>query len=768
MKLSEIIRIQKPSYTYYKLTPNYSIRNQSTYKIARAISSLYRNVFQRIQAEERRVIKLLGKDFLINTKYKLNTFEKIGYFIYMEKKKVEFYFIIPQQHETVLKEKIKDVWNGLTIEEANSLPIIKNSLKRALNYDKEDGLSLQTDRRNNNLLTSNLNVTSVLEESDKLGIYYNFIPTTQHTWKNEHQHTIDKVKINHPVNKEKTGVTYLLKLTLTMITDIVESVLSVFNDKKPLDGILSALNGTQRELSPSTINKGNGPILNTQIILLSESDDTIRRTNNIRALSQSFDTISDDNRLISKPFKGKFSYNQFRYNAPVNKMSDLECGNFISLAGREILEEYNFIDKVVTKETQVPEELQEGIIRIGTNKYRGDEQMAYLSNDKEYRNLTQMLIGPTRAGKSTLIQNMSYDALNNGECVFIFDFIKNCELSNEVAELFPSDKVLKIQCDDFRTLQGLGYNEVGKTIEPFEQYNNAKRQTTQLLTLVNSINSDESNLTPKMERYLTSASLVVFINNGSIKDVFDVLQNHMIRHQFINQIPKQQHENMQEYIQALYTLDECDKEGLIVDTKLNLIVGIIDRLNKLKANTYMELMLKKDTKGNFDLSKEIQKNQLICLQMPEDMFSTDGERDIYTTYWITKLWLALQVRGKQIDRNKHTKLNLIIDELYQVKNTEKFLTDKLSRLAKFTVKPIISCHYINQLKYMRSELRSANASYMLISGVDKKNFDEFKEELYPYELEDLIKLPRYHSLNIIKYSEGYAKFITKLPKPLGG
>src|SRR5690606_5074301 len=147
---------------------------------------------------------------------------------------------------------------------------------------------------------------------------------------------------------------------------------------------------------------------------------------------------------------------------------------------------------------------------------------------------------------------------------------------------------------------------------------------------------------------------------------------------------------------------------------------------------------------------------------------TDGERDIYTTYWITKLWLALQVRGKQIDRNKHTKLNLIIDELYQVKNTEKFLTDKLSRLAKFTVKPIISCHYINQLKYMRSELRSANASYMLISGVDKKNFDEFKEELYPYELEDLIKLPRYHSLNIIKYSEGYAKFITKLPKPLGG
>jgi hypothetical protein len=196
-------------------------------------------------------------------------------------------------------------------------------------------------------------------------------------------------------------------------------------------------------------------------------------------------------------------------------------------------------------------------------------------------------------------------------------------------------------------------------------------------------------------------------------------------------------------------------------------VGIIDRLNKLKANTFMELMLKKGTEGNFDLSDEIQKNQVICLRMPEDMFSTDAERDVYTTYWITKLWLALQARAKKVsDRAKHTKVNIVIDEIYQVNNTEKFLTEKLSRLAKFTAKPIISCHYINQLKHMRQELRSANASYMLISGCDKNNYNEFKEELRPYSMEDLLNLKRHHSLNIIKYGSGYAKFITKLPPPI--
>jgi hypothetical protein len=70
--------------------------------------------------------------------------------------------------------------------------------------------------------------------------------------------------------------------------------------------------------------------------------------------------------------------------------------------------------------------------------------------------------------------------------------------------------------------------------DPFSQYDNAKKQTTQLQTLINSINTADTPLSPKMERYLQSASLVVFISNGSIRDVFQVLQNHTVRHDFIS------------------------------------------------------------------------------------------------------------------------------------------------------------------------------------------------------------------------------------------
>jgi hypothetical protein len=55
---------------------------------------------------------------------------------------------------------------------------------------------------------------------------------------------------------------------------------------------------------------------------------------------------------------------------------------------------------------------------------------------------------------------------------------------------------------------------------------------------------------------------------------------------------------------------------------------------------------------------------------------------------------------------------------------------------------------------------------MLISGCDKNNYNELKDELYPFTLEDLMRLPRFHSMNLIKNNDGYGRFITKLPKPI--
>jgi hypothetical protein len=784
IKFSEYCKVVKPEYVYLKLTPNNSIRNNSTNRIAKAISSLYKTIWQQVKIEEGKIIKAFGKEFMIGTKYSLHLGAKVSYLIYIEKKQVGFYFLVPKYAMSILREKIRDAWSNVTIERVESLPEFSpGSTKYQMVYSKEDGLSLSTDRRSNELLHSNLNIVEVLEDGDKIGVFYNFIPITQFTWRATYRNTIQKVRDGTPVDRNKIGLGFWFKMAVAFIGSISTALSDVTRDigakeqhatNASFRMMEKIVERTNRSLvANSTYKKGADIVLNTQILVISESQNKMRERNNAKSVAQSFETISEDNSLISKSYTKPFNPLAFSLSkVEVNKISADECQNFISLPGRELLESYNFIDKVYTHETEVPEELRDGIMSVGENTFRGNKQKAYLSTDREYQQLTLVLIGPTRAGKSTLIGNLANDALNNGECVVMFDFIENCELSSEIEALFPAEKVLNIRCNDFGTLQGLGYNEVGISNDIFTQYDNAKKQATQLLALINSINTNDKTLPPRMERFLTSASLVAFIQGGSVMDVFSILTDHNCRDRFVKGVPESQWENMSEYIMSLGELDEIatnkqTKQDYVAGTKFNLITGISDRLQKLKANTYMELMLKRGIENNINLVKEIQKPQLICIKMPESMFATDAERDTYCTYWMTKLWLSLQIRSDQIrDKDARTKVNLIIDELYQVHNTEEFLTEKLSRLAKFRLKPIISCHYMNQISIIRDELRSANASYMLISGCDKQNYNELKDELYPYQLEDLLNLPRYHSLNLIKSKGGYAKFITKLPKPI--
>ncbi|ACT00242.1 hypothetical protein [Paenibacillus sp. JDR-2] len=774
--ITKYLQVTKPEYVYLRIKPNNSVRNQGTHKVARAIAALYRSVLANVKIEEHKLIKALGREFVLGTRYRYTMPAKVAYYIYMEQRKVEFYFIVPRQHLAFLREKLSDVWGQVTIEEVPELPGFSPAATRyELVYEKEDALSTATDRRNNDLLVSNLNAVELLEEGDKLAVLYNFIPTAQLSWRHLYKATIDKVNRRLPVDRDKMGGWFLFRYLIAAGNAVFKEIAESLGGKGSssaggdyMDALLDRLNGARR-ISESTSKKATSTVIDTQIVVMAESDDKLRERNAARSLAQSFDTVSDDNRLLYKPYRRQFHFtDRYLPGASKNKVGDQEAQNFIALAGRDVLERYNFIDRVETQETQVPDDLKQGVMCIGTNTYRGHEQAAYLSSDREFQNLTTVLIGPTRAGKSTLIGNLSRDAINAGECVIIFDFVGQCELSREVDAVIPQDKVLVIECGAVRKMQGIGYNEVGISADPFEAYDNAKKQTTQLMTLVNSINAEEKKLSAKMQRYLVSASLVAFSSGGSVREVFDCLQDHEVRERLIRLVPKVQSDNLLKYIRWLGELNELDKSGKIVGTKDTNVVGIIDRLNQLEQNAYMERMLDKGTAGNVDLVNEMQKNQLICIRMPSDMFSTDQERDVYTTYWSTKIWLALQMRSKRLggDRSKMVKVNLVVDELYQVEHTEQFMRSKLSQYAKFGLKPIISAHYLNQIRHIRDELRSANASYMLIAGCDKKNYDELKSELYPYQEEDLLKLPRYHSLNLIKNKDGYARFITKLPRPV--
>lgn len=772
LKLSDYYEIRKPTYTYLKLTPDSSIRNYNSSQIAKSMALLYRNIFQMVKRENKKII--------VETNFKLS------YFINITKSDISFYFIVPLLYKDRIKEKIRSTWKRCTIEEIKEIkPFNDDAVKYQVYYSKEDALSLAVDKKNNDPLNSLLNIVEIMNEGERLGVFYNFIPTMQEGWTNIYKKTIEKIQEGRPVERDLTGGV-IFRNIIGFLSDILHEAFSMFlgdDTSNRVNGNLAFLESAMGivknyNLSAATEKKKNSLILNTQIMVLSESVEQVKAETNAITLCQSYKAIEEDNELKYKPLKENRKHknvwhvDDFRIaGAETSSFSIDECSNFIQLPGRELQDRYNMINKINTLETEVPKKLQQGTKCIGTNTFKGNKTKVHLTSDKDFSKLCLAVIGPTRSGKTTFLGNLARDSINNGESVIVLDYIENCGLSDDIKAMIPKDKILEVNLSDTNNLQGMGYNEaIIDTDDVFKKYEMAKKQTAQVLTLINSINVGNSDFTPRMERFLESACLVAFTQDKPLRDILAILEDFRYREECIKTIPKDMEVTLRKYVNYLKELDEWSKEtkdkpSIKVDTKTNLISGVLDRFNKLSKNAYMEVMLAKDTRDNFNLLEEMEKNQAIFIKLPEDCFATADERDIMVTYWLSKIWLAAQVRASMIpDRYKRKTVTVITDEIAQLEASEEFVGSKLDQCAKFAVKFVLSTMYINQLR-IRDKLRTANTSYMFISGSEKSNFKELKEEFeqFGFTLEDMLNLKRYHSLNYIKYEDGYWAGITHLP-----
>lgn len=773
IKITDYFKVIHPTYVYLKITPDTSIRNYDSTNIANTIAHTYKSISKRIRKESKKLI--------VTASY------KFSFFIDIHKSNVDFYFIVPEQFESITREKIREIWNKATIDTAEPpQEFTEECLKYQLCYKEEDALSLNIDKKSNEPLNSILSVLDILQDKDRIGVFYNFIPRTQLGWLKTYTDTIKKVKNKELIDREKVSISYILKTTLSNVMYVIDSILNVITDFLGTDkdevenqlGLLEMATDILHEnfnISAATKKKKNGTVLNTQILVLSQSEDDTRKINNAVSVCQAYGSIAENNELVYKPVKSRtFHMEDFKIaKVEENITSTDECQNFIQIPGRDLLNEHKNIKKIDTLETEVPLQLQNGVIRVGKSTCKGNITEVYQTEDKELKNTSICICGPNRSGKSTLIANIVKDVIEDGRSVILPDFCGKCQLSDELAQVIPEDKIININCNDWDNLQGFGYNEIVlKSDSVFELYDCAKKKASKLKEFINLVNGD-SILEGRMERFLECAALITFVCNGSVNYVFKVLKSHVIRHKYIDNIPKELNKNMAEYVEELCEIDEYSKAtkdcpAEVIGTKQSYISAVLSRVYRLKENTYIEMMLKKSCENNINLIDEMQKGKLICIRMYDSMFVTQQEKDIYVSYWITKIWGALQKRFCDIEQDKLNQAVILIDELSQVKSCERYLTSILSQMPKYRTKLILSCHHLAQIPVIQEELKSAMCSYMFIAGSNKKNFTAMKEEFEDkgYILEDLLHLKRHHALCLLAYEEGYWAGITKLPPPI--
>jgi hypothetical protein len=759
ISMSKYFELVNPSYVFFKLTPHNSCRNNSSDKLAQLVNKLYIDFTKRIYIEEKKLF------------FKTDT--KVSYYIYLEKHKAEFYFIVPVAYKRLFKEKISDTWRNIEIKEVNELPqFSKDSTKYGLRYKKEDALSLAVDKRNNDLLSSTLNIMEILEsdQNDKIGIIYNFIPSSPsilNSFREYHREVMEKYKKHIPLDKDKKNIWYIIKVAFNFLVNTVDSFLETTQKdlKQTIQNNITIVQN--RELSKATDKKENCTLCRSQIVVMSESDNKNNQEINARAIAESFAVIDEDNSLIYEEIKKDFSILDATLPVKILDTSIQECQNFLQMPGRELLKQFQDIEHLKVLENPVPQELQEGFFRLGDVKVKETNTQAYKSNDSQLSRLGMAYLGSMGSGKTTFMTNNSKDIIDAGYGLVNIDIINNCELSESIKAITPKERLVEIDCSNPNQLQAFAFNEIkiNDTMNDYEKISNATLHTQQIAVLLDAINDDTSSLSPKMLKYLYAAGTVVFVSkyNASLKDIINCLTIPDKRHKFIDKLSDNLKELLEDEINALSELDKEEKSGKISNNDSK-VEGIIDRSIHLKTSSHTKLSFMKDSTNNYDFTELLAQNKVILIKIPESKFPSKMIRNIISTFYLAKIWLSKQI----LATTKQPKTFILFDEFYKCHNCQLLYQDIFVEARKFDLVSIVALHYLNQLTQQCKEaLKASGTSYLLLQGADVKAYQDLKSNLiqFGYEEEDLLNLERYHALALIKTTKNYTAFITKLPSP---
>ncbi|WP_250673808.1 hypothetical protein LZ906_006850 [Paraclostridium ghonii] len=749
--LDKYFQIVKNEYVTVQLIPTKSNKNNSTDAIANLINKMFKQLNKLVRIENKKLI--------------VETQMKASYYIHITKEEVQFYFILPKIHLMKFKSKFSEVWKNIEIKEIESIPMDINSCtKYQLRYKMQDSLSLNVDKRNNDLLNANMSVLEILEAEESIGIFYNFIPTSEkesNYFKTTYKKTVEQYQKGDNLKKAKNIIDLgivTVKFLINFLDDLVNSMLN--KSKKTGNLFIS----TEKEISASTKRKSKIDICKTQVIVLSKSTEKEREKQLGIATCNTFKSIDDDNELVYKEVNSKLSEYAPRLNGiEVLKTTTEECSNFIAVPGREIIEQYKVIEHNKVLERRVPKCLESGEVRIGTVKHKETTQEAYYSSDNQISRLGRVLLGSMGAGKDYYMVNMAKDIISSNRGLIVIDYIDQCQLADSIKDITPHNRLLEIDCSNINQLQSFVFNE-HKTDSSLDDYSKiaiAMQKSEQIQILLDAINDDNTKLTPRMLRYLYAAGTVVFYlkQNASFKDVIDVLTNPVKRENLINQLSEKTKSILVDEIDDLRDLTKTTKTGVEnADSKID---GIIDRVSWLKTNMYTKIAYSKDSSNNINFIDAINQNKVILIKIPEKVFNSRVIRNVIATFYLSKIWLAKQLGATEV------KTELFVNEIHQCYNCQLLMENILVESRKFNLVPTIAMHYLNQCtSKCKNAILASGSSFILMSGCDVKAFNELKThfEKDGYDEIDLVELERYHALCLIKNEDtNYSSFVAKLP-----
>lgn len=779
LKLSKYFELKttKEQLSYYKIIPHQNTRNFNNVELAKIINRCYKNSAIKFKKEN-----------------KVISFEqptKVSYYVYISKDNgVEFYLIVPKIYSNLFLEKISAIWSKVELQEVNDIPRFdKNAYKSSMEYNKLDALSLDiVDKKSGELLDAQLNVLSIMNDGDRMGIFYNFNYKNaygQLGFRTKYNECKDKIKEGKSVEKIKANrksiLNFIFRTFVSTSESIMEGMCELLGEKPKNNTDMDYFKKTigimqKKELSNDTKRKGQLEVVDTQILLLSESLNPSNAKNNLTSLAQSFTILDGDNSLRPKNIPKNKNINFDAQKLPIgqNVMSIEEVGGLFTQAGKEIILKHKINANSINEE-EVPESCRKGYISVGVATKNGKVYKAYL-NDNPDQDTGLVIVGKQGSGKTEYLKNYSNDCIKHGDSLVVIDYIANNDLASTIEQVVPKDKLIVLDLANVNELQALAYNELyyEDDATPIEKLDIIGAKTQYSAELINSISVGQD-LTNAMRRYFVSASNITYAVNqfASFKDIIDCLELYDIRMDFIRRIPKDLRDMLEDDVNTVLKLNEKYTKGDMKgedtgETNEGKIDRILDRISVMRESMRTKCMFNKSPENNISFEECFKEGKIILVKMRQDLFGAKHIKNMLSLFFTTKVWIScINRKSKSKEGEELRRVHLLIDEPHQVPGVTDYLSPELPQMRKFRLKPVFATQSLMQLSNILDDMKSAGFSYMLLAGADKVNYNLLKDELEPYEVEDLLSLERLYSLNLIPSSSGVlTPFVTKLPPRL--
>ncbi|MBQ6631808.1 MAG: hypothetical protein IJH55_06840 [Romboutsia sp.] len=778
IKLSDYFQIinTKQQLSYYRIIPHQSTRNYKSIDIAKAINRCYEDISKRI--------KKLESDFIFN--YEIRSQTKVAYYIYISKDEgVQFYLIVPTVYANMFLEKLSASWEKVEVKKVDDIPRFSDRCqKMSMEYKREDALSSNIiDKKSCDLLERQLNVINMMQEGDRVGIFYNFNYKSQYKqmgFRTKYNQTMNKIKDGKSIEKIKDNKSIgkmLLGILVMTGEEILSTIGEILGEKRKKNTDVAALNKSlgilqKKDLSKHTKDKGQLEVISTQILLMSDSNISESAKANISSLAQSFNALDGDNELKPKNINIKRKIDLDKAKLPISSidMSVEEVGCLISQGGKDLIKKYK-IEANSIHEEDVPDVCKEGYIRTGTATKNGKTYKAHLNPNPD-QDTGLAITGKQGSGKTEELKNYSYDCINHDDSIVILDYIGNNDLASTIQQIVPADKLILKDLSKVECMESIAYNEKYYTedMDLMDKLDVISEKSQLITQLINSFNFGQD-LTSAMRRFFVSAAIVTYSVNqhASFRDIIDCLEFYDTRMNLISSIPEEFETFCDKHIRNLLKLNDKHTKGDMKgedngETCEAKIDRILDRISVMAESPRLEYMLQKNVLDNINFEDCFNEGKVIIIKMRQDKFGSEHMKNMLTLYFATRIWEACVNRYAKSNGEELRRVHFIIDEPHQVPVVTNYLKPLLTQMRKYRLKPVFATQSLLQLEHILDDLKGAGFSYMLLAGSDKVNYKLLSEELSPYEAEDLLSLERFHSLNLVPNDKGVlTPFITKLP-----